>query len=176
MTIRPYQMLQLTATLFNLLPDFVLLQAQADDEEFNLFLFSILVLGLTFMFISLLIALLLTAIGLMVIFGFIGIGAVSASVLVGISQKSFTAGFRWFAILFCSVSLSVVGAGTFWFLNRILHWWSQTKAIVLGLSIGMVSGIAAGFCIAYLIKKLSAFLKAKLDKKNNPSIPTNSNA
>jgi Flp pilus assembly protein protease CpaA len=144
---------------------FLMQTATRDDEEFNLFLFAILVLGIIFICISVLIAVLIALLSLLIIFGFIAVGALSTSVLVGINKKSFTAGFRTFTIIFSTFSFGVIGTGAFWFFNRIVHWWSQSEAIIIGLSVGLASGFIAGISVAFLIKKLSTLLKNKLEKK-----------
>ncbi|MGC4041840.1 MAG: hypothetical protein QM710_13925 [Flavobacterium sp.] len=141
------------------------LQADPADGEFNLFLFTLLILGLIFIFISIIAAIVLAVLCLLIIFGCIGIGALSASVLIGISKKSFTTGFRWFVIIFSSLSLSLTGAGAFWFFNRITHWFSYEKAIIAGAVIGLISGVIAGICFAYIIRKVSTALKEKLEKR-----------
>lgn len=136
-----------------------------EDDEFNMFLFSMLLLGLAFICISLALAIFAVIISLLVIFGLITIGALSVSVLVGLNKKSITTGFRTFVVFFSTFAMTVLGAISFWILNRIIHWWSQIKSIVLGSGIGLVSGLIIGIVIAFIIKKLSAFLKHKLDSR-----------
>lgn len=136
------------------------------EEEFNLFLFAILILGIIFICISVLIALLITILCLFAIFGFILVGAISTSILVGINKKSFTSGFKTFVTVFSTFAFGIIGIGSFWFLNKLLHWWSETKAITIGLSLGLISGLVTGLILAFVIKKLSTFLKAKLERKS----------
>lgn len=144
----------------------ILLQANnVEDEEFNMFLFSMLILGLVFICISLVIAIFAVTISLLTIFGLITIGALSVSVLVGLNKKSITTGFRTFVVFFSTFAMVILGALSFWILNRIVHWWSQMKSIILGSGIGLVSGLIIGIVIAFIIEKLSAFLKHKLDSK-----------
>jgi hypothetical protein len=135
------------------------------DEEFNLFLFAILILGMIFMCISILIALLIALVCLFAIFGFILVGALSTSIIVGINKKSFTKGFKTFVTVFSTFAFGLIGIGSFWFLNKWLNWWSETKAITIGLSIGLISGLITGLIIAFIIKKMSTFIKAKLERK-----------
>jgi hypothetical protein len=137
------------------------------DEEFNLFLFAILILGIIFIFISVLIALLIALLCLFAIFGFILVGALSTSVIVGIHKRSITSGFKTFVTVFTTFTFGIIGIGSFWFLNKLLHWWSETKAITIGLSTGLLSGLITGFLLAFLIKKVSTFLKAKLERKSS---------
>lgn len=135
------------------------------DEEFNLFLFAILILGIIFICISVLITLLIAILCLFAIFGFILVGALSTSVIVGINKKSFTTGFKTFVTVFATFAFGIIGIGSFWFLNKLLHWWSETKTIIIGLSFGLISGLITGLTMAFIIKKLSTFLKAKLERK-----------
>lgn len=144
----------------------IVLQTNNVDEEFNLFLFAILILGIIFICVSVLIALLLVAICLLIVFGLIALGALSASVLAGINKKSFTTGFKTFAIVFSTFAMAVLGSISFWALNRIVHWWSQSAAITIGLCAGVISGFITGATIGYLIKRLSSFLKNKLERRN----------
>ncbi|MEM0543080.1 hypothetical protein WFZ85_10660 [Flavobacterium sp. j3] len=136
------------------------------EEEFNLFLFAILILGIIFICISVLIALLIAILCLFAIFGFILVGAISTSILVGINKKSFTSGFKTFVTVFSTFAFGIIGIGSFWFLNKLLHWWSETKAITIGLSLGLISGLVTGLILAFVIKKLSTLLKAKLERKS----------
>jgi hypothetical protein len=138
-----------------------------DEEEFNLFLFMLLIAGIIFISISVLLAILITVVLLFIIFGGITIGAISTSVLIGIHKKSFTAAFRSFLIVFSTFTLTIIGMGSFWFFNRIVHWWSNTKAILFGLAAGLLSGFITGILLAFLIKKLSTFLKNKLVTTKN---------
>ncbi len=135
------------------------------DEEFNLFLFAILILGIIFICISLLIALIIAILCLFAIFGFILVGALSTSVILGINKKSFTTGFKTFVTVFSTFAFGIIGIGSFWFLNKLLHWWSETKAITIGLTIGLISGLITGLTMAFIIKKLSTYLKSKLERK-----------
>ena len=143
--------------------------ATVENEEFNLFLFSILILGIIFICISILLAIVAVLLLSLIIFGFIAVGALSTSVLVGINKKSFTAGFKTFVVVFSTFAFATIGCGSFWFFNRIVHWWSQTESIIVGTTVGLISGFLTGLLIAFVIKKLSTFLKYKLEKKRGIS-------
>jgi hypothetical protein len=156
-----------TFNILNLLfQNGILLQASgAEDEEFNLFLLTLLILGMVFMVVSVVIAVALAVISLLVIFGFVAIGALSASVIVGINKKSFTTGFRTFVIIFSTLSMGLLGTGALWLLNRIFYWFTQSIALITGLCLGLISGFAAGLLIAFLIKKISTALKLRIETK-----------
>lgn len=141
----------------------VLEATNVEDDEFNLFLFTLLILGLIFVGLCILIGILLTLISLLAIFGFIAIGTLSASAIVGIHKKSVTTGFRTFVVLFSTLTMTFLGAVSFWILNRISHWWSSSTAIISGMVIGFISGLIVGIIVAYLIKILSAYLKKRIE-------------
>ncbi|NMH26750.1 spermidine synthase family protein [Flavobacterium silvaticum] len=144
---------------------FQLQSGNPEDEEFNLFLFAILMTGVIMVCLCFIVALILIALAIVVILGLIGIGALSASVIVGLSQKSLTKGFKTFVIVFSTLTSGVIAAFGFWGINSITHWWSTKMALLTGLGIGLVGGFAIGFIIAYLIRKLSNFIKLKLEKR-----------
>ncbi len=152
--------------LFNLLQFWqwstLTLNPENRDEEFNLFLFSLLILGLIFICLCVLVGIVITLLSLLLVFGLIAMGALSASALIGISTKSVTSGFRAFVIIFATLATTLAGGLSFWIMNKIVHWWSPSTAIVSGLAIGFVGGLLMGIVVASLIKKLSAYLKNRL--------------
>ncbi|MFC7772386.1 hypothetical protein ACFQY1_00790 [Flavobacterium sp. GCM10027622] len=139
------------------------------DEEFNLFLFAMLLLGIAFICICVIAAIVVTVLVLVLLFCGITLGAISTSVLVGIHQKSVTAGFRTFMMVFSTFSFAVIGMVAFWLLNQITHWWSTTKAIIVGLTTGLIGGLIIGIVLAIVIQKVATLLKNKLLEKNNPN-------
>ncbi|HEX8575412.1 MAG TPA: hypothetical protein VF677_03880 [Flavobacterium sp.] len=137
-----------------------------EDEEFNLFLFSLLILGLIGIFICVSIGIIITLLLLLVVFGLITVGALSGSILVGLNKKSFTAGFKTFVIIFSTASSAIIGGLSFWLLNKLLHWWTPEIAICTGIVSGLLGGFALGFFAAFIIQKVTTFLKAKLVRKS----------
>lgn len=150
------------------LPD----QNYVEDEEFNLFLFAILIVGVIAVLLCLLIGIILTILALLAIFGLIAMGALSASLLVGIAKRSVTKGFKVFVMVFSTFASATIGSLTFWFLNTVFEWWTDVKAITIGLIIGLLSGFLTGFAIAFVIQKLAPILKRKVEKiRNGKSVP-----
>lgn len=139
----------------------------ADDEEFNLFLFTILIIGVIAVLLCLAVGMILTILSLLAIFGLIAMGALSASILVGIAQKSVAKGFRTFVVVFCTVGSAALGTLAFWFLNNVFKWWTDLKAICLGFGIGLVSGFLTGIAVAFVIRKLTPILKNKIGNLKN---------
>ncbi|MBD3582718.1 hypothetical protein [Flavobacterium selenitireducens] len=135
------------------------------DDEFNLFLFSLLVIGIIAIGVCVAIGIVLTVLGLLVIFGLISMGALSASLLVGIHQKSVTKGFKAFAVIFTTSASGFAGAIVLWTLNRLMKWWTDAIAAGTGLLIGLVSGFLTGVAIAFAIQKIVPILKNSLDKR-----------
>ncbi|NUY82100.1 hypothetical protein HUK80_14445 [Flavobacterium sp. MAH-1] len=143
----------------------------ADDEEFNLFLFAILIIGVIAVLLCLAVGIILTILALLTIFGLIAMGALSASIIVGIAQKSVAKGFRTFVVVFSTFGSAALGTLTFWFLNNVLKWWTEFKAICLGFGIGLVSGFITGIAIAFVIRKLTPILKNKIGNlKSNKAV------
>lgn len=151
---------------FVLLPTSLAVIAQhVPDDEFNLFLFSILVVGIIVMLVFVAVGIILTILALVAIFGLISMGALSASLIVGIHQKSVTKGFKAFAIVFTTAASGFLGAVLFWLLNSILKWSTDLVAVGTGFSIGLISGFLTGIAIAYAIQKIAPILRSALDKQ-----------
>ena len=69
------------------------------DDEFNLFLLSLLAIGFVIAALCIIIGVILVFLILLGITGFISMGILSVSVLAGLHERSVTKGFRTFAIL-----------------------------------------------------------------------------
>lgn len=135
----------------------------ADEEEFNLFLFS-MVGAFIVICICVGVGIVSTLLGLLLLFGLIAAGALSTSLLVGLNKKSFTTGFKTFVILFSTLSCTVLGGIGFYLLVKITHWMEIETATLSGLGIGLISGLILGFTLSYIIQKFTTYLKAKLGK------------
>lgn len=150
---------------------FFIVQANTyEDEEYNLFLLTLLCLGFVFVGICMLIGIIIALFFLLILFGLITLGTLSISVMVGIHKQSFTRGFKFFVLVFSSILFSILGLFSFWVLNRTVYWWSEFQAIVIGGVIGLVSGLCTGFVLLYVIRKLLAVLKLKLEQRKSNRI------
>ena len=132
-----------------------------NDESFSLFL---LILGGAFMCIFIGIGAFLTATILLGIFALISFGVLSISVMIGIAKKSIQKGFEILVLM--SASLVGLGMGAlFWGVgNLYLHWMTTYKAIGLGAITGLIGGFLLGVFAIFIIQRLSALLKQKLEQ------------
>lgn len=134
-----------------------------DDEDFAPGLGLFALFGIGFIFVCVGAGVALTVFGLLILFGLISLGALSASVLVGLNRKSFATGFKTFLVFSTTIGgLIICGAG-FWMLNKFVHWWSAKTAILVGVSLGFVAGLVCGLIAFYVLQRLTTFLKSKLN-------------
>jgi hypothetical protein len=132
------------------------------DDDFSPALFLIVVAGIGFILLSVGAGIVLTVIALLMLFGLIGAGIVSTSVMIGLYTKSFEKGFKTFmvsAITICGIFASTI---IFWLFNKIVHWFSTSTSLIIGSIVGLISGFLLGFTLFYVIQKLTSFLKNKL--------------
>ena len=135
---------------------------QQTDDDFSPVLFLIVVSGIGFILLSVGAGIVLTVIALLMLFGLIGAGIVSTSVMIGLYTKSFEKGFKTFmvsAITICGIFSSTV---IFWLFNKIVHWFSTSNSLIIGSVVGLISGFLLGLSLFYVIQKLTSFLKSKL--------------
>ncbi|WP_407481964.1 hypothetical protein [Elizabethkingia meningoseptica] len=105
-----------------------------------------IVLGLLFIFMIILL---------------ISAGIISASVLVGLQQKSLSKGFKTFFLSVSVVGSTIVSVIFFLFINTVKNWWQTNIAIIAGTVFGIVSGWLLGLLMFTVAKKLVLFLKNK---------------
>ncbi|MBB6369618.1 hypothetical protein [Chryseobacterium shigense] len=139
-----------------------------NDEDF---LIALILMGALFFLLALIIGVVLILMFFLILFFLISGGIISASVLVGIQQKSVSKGFK---TLFLSVSIlgtTIVSVIFFYFINLIQHWWTADISIVAGIICGALSGWLLGLLIFKASGKLVTFLKNKYnDRMKSKSI------
>ena len=131
-----------------------------DDFEPGLALFALFIIG--FMFICIGVGVVLTIIGIMILFGLIAAGILSTSILVGLHNKSFEKGFTTFLISVTTLGGLLIGSIGFWGLNKIMHWFTTQTALIIGSSGGLLTGLLLGILLSYVIRKVTALLKERL--------------
>ena len=104
----------------------------------------------------------LTVVGLLILFGFVGAGILSASILVGLNKKSFTKGFKTFLVSTTTIGGLLIGMTGFWILNKVTHWWTLKTTLFTGSITGLFTGLVLGLVAFYVIQKLTTYLKSKL--------------
>ncbi len=131
-----------------------------DDFSPGLLIFALFGLGLILLSVGA--GIVLTVFGILILFGLIGAGILSASILVGLHNRSFGKGFKTFLISGTTVGGLFIGATGFWLLNKVVHWFTTSKALIIGAIGGLLTGMLLGIFLFYVIRKLTAFLKDKL--------------
>lgn len=104
----------------------------------------------------------LTVLGLLIIFGLISFGVLSASVLIGINKKSFALGFKTFLVSTSTICGFLLCGFGFWILNQFLHWWTTQTALTIGAALGLFAGLAFGLISFYVLQRLTTYLKHQL--------------
>ncbi len=132
------------------------------EDDFSPGLAMFALFGIGFMFICIGAGIVLTIIALLILFGLIGAGILSASVLIGLYNKSFEKGFKTFIVSATTIGGLFIGATGFWLLNKIVHWFTTQTALTIGSVGGLVTGFLLGLLVFYVLQKLTAFLKDKL--------------
>jgi hypothetical protein len=120
-----------------------------------LFLFGIVLLGVGA-------GIILTVLGLFILFGFVSFGILSTSLIVGLHKKSFEKGFKVFIVLSSTFVGLLLGLVSFWLQNKIQHWWTTPFALVSGAICGLLGGLVFGVLTFYVFKRLSSYFKIKL--------------
>lgn len=146
----------------SLFRDFYLIDSFQNDDDF---LAVLLIMGAFFCLFAVIIGVVLVLMVFAILFALISGGILSASVLVGLQQRSVSKGFK---TLFVSVSVlgtTIISVIFFWFMNKIQHWWGNDVSIFAGIVFGLLSGWILGTLIFMAVKKLVLFLKNKYDER-----------
>ena len=131
-----------------------------DDFAPGLLFGVIILLAFTLIFIGVGIA--LAVLGLLIVFGFVSMGILSTSIIVGLHKKSLAKGFKTFTVLASTFAGILSFSIGFWALNKIFHWATSQIAITTGAISGLLAGILFGLIVFYLLKRLTSFFKSKL--------------
>lgn len=150
--------------LKSLLRNFHLIDSFQNDDDF---LAVLLIMGAFFCFFAVIMGIVLVLMVFAILFALISGGILSASVLVGLQQRSVSKGFK---TLFVSVSVlgtTIISVIFFWFMNKIQHWWGNDVSIFAGIIFGLLSGWLLGTLIFMAVKRLVLFLKNKYNERIN---------
>jgi hypothetical protein len=134
-----------------------------ENDDFSPGLFFFAMIGFVFILVCVGAGIVLTVLGLLIIFGLVSFGILSTSIIVGLNKKSFAKGFKTFFVLASTfVGLIFFGVG-FWLLNKIAHWWTTQTAIITGATSGLFAGLAFGLLAYYVLQRLTTYFKQKLN-------------
>jgi hypothetical protein len=132
------------------------------ENDFSPGLFFIAIFGFGIMFLGVGFGIALAFIVVLVISVLVSIGVLSAAVLIGLNQKSYTAGFKIFVVLGSAVGGIFLGSAGFWVLNKIMKWWTTETALLSGSFAGLIGGLLFGYTCWYVLRRLTGYFKAKL--------------
>ena len=138
--------------------------AGTDDFSPGLAFFALL--GLGFICLCVGVGIVITVGALLIIFGLISVGILSASILVGVNKKSLATGFKTFLVSSSTIGGLVICGLGLWLLNKITHWWTTKTAIIIGATCGLLAGFIFGLLAFYILQQLTTFLKKKLNLSN----------
>lgn len=135
----------------------------ADEEEFNLFLFSMLVIFFCVMIGAAIIGAMLAALFLSFVFSLMALGVLSTSIAIGLYKKSFSTGFKSFIMIIFGISCSAIGGIGLLLVNHFfdLHVSSATS-VLIGISSGSVGGLLMAIATFQTLKWMIKIIAHKL--------------
>ncbi|MCL1654412.1 Uncharacterised protein [Elizabethkingia miricola] len=138
--------------------DFYLIDSFRNDDDF---LVAMLLMGALVFFILGVIGIILGLLLILIVIFLISAGIISASLLVGLQQKSLSKGFKTFFISVSILGSTIASVILFLFINTVKNWWQADTAIIAGIVSGIASGWILGVIMFTASKKLVMFLKNK---------------
>jgi len=148
----------------HLLYHFYMIDSFQNDDDF---LAVLILMGGLFFILAIIIGVVLILLFFLILFALISGSIISASVLIGLQQKSVSKGFR---IFFLSVSIlgsTVVSVIFFWAVNSIKDWWPTDISIIAGIICGVISGWLLGLLVFKATRKFAIFLKDKYNGRTD---------
>jgi len=108
----------------------------------------------------------ITLLVLLVLFGLVAYGILSASIIVGVHKRSFSKGFQLFLHLAFSIGGMVLGGALAWLISLIFDWGIPQNAILPGAILGLLLGLGISQVSFYIVQKLTARFKAHFNSKS----------
>jgi hypothetical protein len=140
-------------------------EERSEVDNFSPFLSVVTILVFVFILVFVGAGIIITVIGLLILFGLIGTGILSASLLIGLNTRSFLKGFKTFLISSTSIIGIYLGLMTFWILSSLLHWWSIETTLLYGAITGLIGGLILGLILSIIIHRLTTYFKTQLKAK-----------
>lgn len=144
--------------------NFYLIDSFRNDDDF---LAGLLVMGALFFLLALAIGIIIVIVFFAILFFLISGGIISASVLVGLQQRSLSQGFKTLFVSVCIIGTTITSVIFFWIVNVMKNWWSNEISVAIGIIFGLISGWLLGSLMFKATKKLALFLKDKVDNRIN---------
>jgi hypothetical protein len=135
----------------------------SSDDEFNLFLFSLLAIFFCAMIGAAIIGAMVAALVLFFLFALITVGVLSTSVMVGLYKRSFEAAFKSFLMILFAIRGAVIGCVGSYLSKYFLDLHMSTAAIIIGIAGGLIGGlmmaVATYQVFRWVIKKVTQKLR-----------------
>ena len=133
------------------------------EEEFNVFLFAIAIAFLCIVVGAALFGSIVVSFAMLVLFGLVTAGILSAGVLVGLYRKSIGAGFKTVMAITGCLSGILIGEIAFYLINRFYHLHLSGIAVLgIGGFCGLVAGMVLGIVLFMLIRVFLNYCRTKL--------------
>ena len=98
-----------------------------------------------------------TVLGLLVLFGLVSFGIISTSIIIGLYKKSFAKGCKSFVVLAATIGSLVCCTAGCWVFNDFVHWWTTEYALLIGAVCGLFAGCAVGLFVFTILQRLTTY-------------------
>lgn len=134
----------------------------ARDDEFNLFLFSLMVIFLCAMISAAIVGAIIAFFVLFFLFALIALGVLSTSIAIGLYKKSFSAGFKSFLMILFGSCCSIIGGIGLFLSNYLIN---LSMSTVTSIFIGIFAGLIGGVLMTIATLRLFQFIIKTLTQK-----------
>jgi len=136
-----------------------------NDEEFNLFLFSLLAVAICGMVGATIIGAFAATMVVLMSAALISFGILSISVLAGLYKRSIAAGFKTLLYIICPIGGAVIGMSGFLLADKLFEISIPVKKGLLAGAIGgVIGGIIMAFAVSKIVVVLARFFWNKLNR------------
>jgi hypothetical protein len=133
------------------------------DDEFNIFLFTLAALFVCALLGAAFIGALMAALIIAFLFLLISIGFLSTATAIGIYKRSFRAGFSSLMMLIFGTGFGLIGSiGILLFVRLFSLPITQPTALIIGLTSGALAGVVLGTLSVKIIQRMLQFVLQKV--------------
>lgn len=138
----------------------------AEDDEFNIFLFVIAIGFIGAILGAAVVGAFVAAFLLFALVFFVLLGIVSTSFIVGLYKKSFESGFNTFIRISSIIAGIAIGSFCFWLIDKLFKLSiTETTALITGAIGGMIGGIIISFTVIRTIRFISSYAMKKINNQ-----------
>lgn len=132
------------------------------DEGMNIFLLVIATIFMGVMIGAAIIGAFLAAAVALLFFALVGFGLLSTSILIGLYQRSLSAGFKTLLVLSFGMACAIAGSAGLLLLHRFVPLpFSDTKLLLIGFTAGLAGGSILGIIAFKILKMLTYWFARK---------------